>query len=152
MKIIITESQYKHLIENSELDDRIVKNITNLVDYILSEIKTRDDYARSEMVDFHDYDTNQIVVGHGNDVLTFEFDHELEEEPYFIPATHEDPAEGSNGYWNLKSSNLKYEKLFDDEFITVYDGKDFTKFMRDIPNWLNDEIQDQLRERYEDGY
>lgn len=151
MKIIINESQYNRLLKE-EVDVRLVKNITNLTDYILSVIGDKERFYKQSEIDILDYDDETIVIAVNNDELTFIFDNELDEAPYYRPGTYEDPPEGSDGIWILKPLKLKYEKEFDGEMITVYDGKDFTKFVEKLPSWLDEEIQNIFRKNWEDRY
>ena len=151
MKLIINESQYNRLLKE-EVDGRLVKNITNLTDYILSVLNDKEKYHKQHEIDVLDYDGEIIVIGVNNDELTFLFNHELEETPYFRAGTYEDPPEGSDGIWRLEPIKLKYEKEFDGEMITVYNGKDFTKFVEKLPEWLDNEIQDIYRKRWNDEY
>ena len=150
MKIIISETQYNRLIESEEINPRLVKNISNLVDYILSVMNDKELYHKQSDIDVIDYDDEQIVIAYKDDTLTFTFDNSMDETPYYRPGTYEDPPEGSDGYWILEPIHLKYEKDFDGESILVYDGKDFTKFVEKLPNWLDEDIQDIFRKRYED--
>lgn len=150
MKIQISESQLKRLTEDEEVSPRLIVAINNMIDQILTELRTKETYGKSEVVDIHEYNKYEIVIGYGNDVLTFEYDNTLDEAPYYKSGTYEDPPEGSDGYWYLEASTLKYEKLFEDEFITIYEGTDFTRFIKDMPEWLFENIQDLFRKDYGD--
>ena len=151
MKLIINESQYNRLLKE-EVDNRLVKNITNLTDYILSVLNDKERYHKQHEIDVLDYDGETIVIAVNNDELTFLFDNKLDEAPYYDPGDYYNPPEGSDGVWHLVPVKLKYEKEFDGEMITVYNGKDFTKFVEKLPDWLDNEIQDIYRKRWNDGY
>jgi hypothetical protein len=152
MKFVISESQLKRLTEEEEISPRLIVVINNMVNQILTDLRTKETYKKSEIIDIHEYNNYEIVIGYGNDILTFEYDNTMDEAPYYRPGTYDDPPEGSDGYWHLEAKTLKYEKLFEDDFITVYEGKDFTRFIKDLPEWLFENIQDLLRRNYGDDY
>ena len=152
MKIVISETQYNRLIESSDVDHRIVKNLTNLVEYITSVMNDKELYNKQSDIDVIDYDGEMIVIAFKDDTLTFTFNSSMDEAPYYRPGTYEDPPEGSDGYWIFEPVHLKYEKDFDGESITVYSGKDFTRFVMNLPDWLDENIQDIHRKRYEGDY
>jgi len=152
MKIQITERQLKYVFEDEEISPRVVRVVNNLVDSILSILVNEKQYRDNEHIELIEYSSDTIVVAFMGEVLTFEFNNSIEESPYYRPGTYEDPPEGSDGYWSFEPSTLKYEKSFGDEFITVYEGKDFTNFIKNIPDWLDYKIQEELRMRYDDDY
>lgn len=149
MRILLKEDQYLRLIENEEVSERLVRNITNLTQHISSVLNNVEEYKKQSDIDVIDYGSDNIVIAYKDETLEFTFDNEIEETPYYTPGTYDDPPEGSDGYWLLIPQHLRYTKDFEGEEVVIYDGKDFTKFVEHLPSWIDDDIQEIYRRNYD---